>query len=79
VLEVGCGTGAVRVLATWPGVAEVYGVDPSPTFVAEARELGGGLADWPLRLPMEGRCPLPDRRWIPSCFIPHSAMCWNPK
>ena len=31
-LEVGCGTGAVtRVLATWPGVGETIGVDPSPS------------------------------------------------
>jgi ubiquinone/menaquinone biosynthesis C-methylase UbiE len=45
VLEVGCGTGAVtRVLATWPGVAETIGVDPSPVFVAKARELAGGLS-----------------------------------
>lgn len=44
VLEVGCGTGAVtRVLTTWPGVAETMGVDPSPVFVAKARELAGGL------------------------------------
>jgi SAM-dependent methyltransferase len=44
VLEVGCGTGAVaRVLATWPGVGETIGVDPSPVFVARARELAGGL------------------------------------
>ena len=40
VLEVGCGTGAVtRELATWPGVAEVTGVDPSPTFLAAAQRL----------------------------------------
>jgi ubiquinone/menaquinone biosynthesis C-methylase UbiE len=38
VLEVGCGTGAVtRELASWPGVAEVVGLDPSPTFLASAR------------------------------------------
>jgi SAM-dependent methyltransferase len=44
VLEVGCGTGAVtRVLAAWPGVSEAIGVDPSPVFVARARELAGGL------------------------------------
>lgn len=44
VLEVGCGTGAVtRVLATWPGIGEAIGVDPSPVFVAKARELAGGL------------------------------------
>jgi SAM-dependent methyltransferase len=47
VLEIGCGTGAVtRELAGWPGVAEVVGVDPSPTFLASARVLrpGGWLA-----------------------------------
>jgi ubiquinone/menaquinone biosynthesis C-methylase UbiE len=44
VLEVGCGTGAVtRVLATWPGVGATVGVDPSPVFLARARELAGGL------------------------------------
>ena len=44
-LEVGCGTGAVtRVLATWPGVSETIGVDPSPVFVAKARELAGRLS-----------------------------------
>ena len=32
VLEVGCGTGPVaRVLAAWPSVREVVGVDPSPS------------------------------------------------
>lgn len=41
-LEVGCGTGAVsRFLATLPGVAHVTGVDPSPLFLARARELAG--------------------------------------
>jgi ubiquinone/menaquinone biosynthesis C-methylase UbiE len=40
VLEVGCGTGAVtRELATWPRVAEVTGIDPSPTFLDRARSL----------------------------------------
>jgi ubiquinone/menaquinone biosynthesis C-methylase UbiE len=44
-LEMGCGTGAVtRVLATWPGVSETIGVDPSPVFVAKARELAGRLS-----------------------------------
>lgn len=44
VLEVGCGTGAVtRLLAAWPGVNETIGVDPSPVFVAKARELAGDL------------------------------------
>lgn len=40
VLDVGCGTGATtRVLARWPGVAKVVGIDPSPVFLAKAREL----------------------------------------
>jgi ubiquinone/menaquinone biosynthesis C-methylase UbiE len=42
VLEVGCGSGAIaRVLARRPGVGEVTGVDPSPYFIARARELAG--------------------------------------
>jgi SAM-dependent methyltransferase len=44
VLEVGCGTGAVtRALAAWPGVKEALGIDPSPVFVAKARELAKGV------------------------------------
>ena len=44
VLDVGCGTGALtRVLARWPGVARVVGVDPGRTLIAKARELGRGL------------------------------------
>ena len=44
VLEVGCGTGAVtRALAAWPGVSEAVGVDPSPVFLARARELARTL------------------------------------
>jgi SAM-dependent methyltransferase len=46
VLEIGCGTGAVsRLLAQWPGVAQVIGVDPSPVFIAKARMLADGLAN----------------------------------
>lgn len=44
VLEIGCGTGAVtRVLARWPGVARAVGIDPSPVFLARARELSRGI------------------------------------
>lgn len=44
VLEIGCGTGPViRVLARHPGVAEAVGVDPSPVFIAKARELSADL------------------------------------
>lgn len=44
VLEVGCGTGPVaRVLAGWPKVAEVVGIDPSPVLLGKARDLAEGL------------------------------------
>jgi SAM-dependent methyltransferase len=44
VLEVGCGTGVLtRVLATWPGVGSVVGVDPAPALLARARELVAGV------------------------------------
>jgi ubiquinone/menaquinone biosynthesis C-methylase UbiE len=44
VLEIGCGTGAItRLLAQWPGVARAVGVDPSPVFIAKARELAHGI------------------------------------
>jgi ubiquinone/menaquinone biosynthesis C-methylase UbiE len=40
VLEIGCGTGAVsRIVAQRPSVAHVTGIDPSPVFIARAREL----------------------------------------
>ena len=40
VLEIGCGTGAVaRVLAAWPKVGHVLGVDPSPYLIDRARAL----------------------------------------
>jgi SAM-dependent methyltransferase len=46
VLEIGCGPGPVaRELAARPGVREVVGVDPSPEFLARAKELAAGLAN----------------------------------
>ena len=40
VLEIGCGTGAVtRFLVDLPQVSQAIGIDPSPVFVAKAREL----------------------------------------
>lgn len=45
VLEIGSGTGAVaRYLASLPTVGQVIGLDPSPLFVAKARELAGDTA-----------------------------------
>jgi ubiquinone/menaquinone biosynthesis C-methylase UbiE len=43
-LEIGCGAGAIaRVVAAWPGVGEVLGVDPSPILLTRARELSEGI------------------------------------
>lgn len=45
VLEVGCGTGVLtRVLAGWPGVAEVVGVDAAAVLLERAERQSGGLA-----------------------------------
>ena len=46
VLEVGCGTGAVaRVVAAWPNVRHVVGVDPSPFLVERACALSAGASN----------------------------------
>lgn len=38
VLDVGCGTGVLtRLLARWPNVSSVVGVDPAPALLAKAR------------------------------------------
>jgi len=44
VLEVGCGTGVLtRMIARWPGVGEVVGVDPAPSLLSRARALAAEL------------------------------------
>lgn len=44
VVEVGCGTGVLtRVLATWPGVGEVLGLDLAPSLIERARQLAADL------------------------------------
>lgn len=44
VLEIGCGTGVLtRVLARWPSVGEVVGVDPASSFLDKARALAVDL------------------------------------
>jgi ubiquinone/menaquinone biosynthesis C-methylase UbiE len=46
VLDVGCGTGVLsRVLATWPDVGTVVGLDPAPSLIARATELAGDIAN----------------------------------
>jgi ubiquinone/menaquinone biosynthesis C-methylase UbiE len=44
VLEVGCGTGVLtRMLARWPAVGTVVGVDVAPSLLAKARNLAADL------------------------------------
>lgn len=46
VLEIGCGTGAIaRIVASWPGVGEVVGMDPSPRLLEKARGLSAGFGN----------------------------------
>ena len=60
-LEIGCGTGAIaRVLAAWPGVGEVLGVDPSPILLSRARELGEGIPNLSFAEGDGRRLTLPD-------------------
>lgn len=44
VLDVGCGTGVLtRVLARWPNVASVVGIDPAPGLLMKARAAAADL------------------------------------
>jgi ubiquinone/menaquinone biosynthesis C-methylase UbiE len=77
-LEVGCGTGAVtRVLAGRPGVAEAVGVDPSPVFVAKARELAAGLTTLTFE-PADGRS-LPFSGASFDLVVFHTTLCHVPE
>lgn len=74
VLEVGCGTGAVtRVLAAWPGISEAVGVDPSPVFLAKARELAGTLTTIAFE-EAEGRF-LPFAAGTLDAVVFHTTLC----
>lgn len=74
VLEVGCGTGAVtRTLASWPGVRAAIGVDPSPVFVAKARELARGVASLTFEV-ADGRS-LPFAQGTFDAVVLHTTLC----
>jgi ubiquinone/menaquinone biosynthesis C-methylase UbiE len=78
VVEVGCGPGPVaRALASWPGVGEVLGVDPSPVFVAKARELARDVAGLAF-VEGDGRAlPLEDGSFDVVVF--HTTLCHIPE
>jgi ubiquinone/menaquinone biosynthesis C-methylase UbiE len=77
VVEVGCGSGAVtRALASQPGVAGAVGVDPSPVFVAKARELGRELANLSFVEGDARALPLEDGSFDVLVF--HTTLCHVP-
>ena len=77
VLEVGCGTGAVtRSLASWPGVSEAIGVDPSPVFVAKARSLADSLTTIAFEV-ADGRS-LPFEAGTFDAVVLHTTLCHVP-
>lgn len=44
VLDAGCGTGVfTRLLAAWPGVGHITGLDPAPALLARARAASAGM------------------------------------
>jgi SAM-dependent methyltransferase len=78
VLEIGCGTGAVtRFLADLPHVSQALGVDPSPVFIAKARELAGRVQN--LTFQVADGCALTceDRSFDAVLF--HTTLCHIPK
>ena len=65
-LEVGCGTGAVSRVLVEAMNFEVTGIDPSPVFVARARELGKHLPGLTF-MPGDGR----------SLTQPDASLTWS--
>jgi ubiquinone/menaquinone biosynthesis C-methylase UbiE len=61
VVEIGCGTGAIaRMIAAWPGVAEVVGMDPSPILIDRARDLSGDVGHASFQVADGTRLPVED-------------------
>ncbi|MDP8922924.1 MAG: methyltransferase domain-containing protein [Chloroflexota bacterium] len=78
VLEVGCGTGPVtRILASWPGVAEAVGIDPSPVFIAKARELARGVGNATFEQASGLALPFEDRSL--DVVVMHTTLCHIPE
>jgi ubiquinone/menaquinone biosynthesis C-methylase UbiE len=77
VLEVGCGTGALtRVLACWPGVESVVGVDPAPLLLERARVLSDGLENVSYQEGDGRSLPFPDATFDVVVF--DSTLCHVP-
>jgi trans-aconitate methyltransferase len=70
VLEVGCGTGVLtRVLARWPQVGTVIGVDAAPFLLGKARDLAADLPNVSFQGPTAGPFPSRARASMSSCSI----------
>jgi ubiquinone/menaquinone biosynthesis C-methylase UbiE len=77
VLEVGCGTGAVtRALAQMPGVKAAVGVDPSPVFVAKARDLATSQPQLSFQIGDGRALPFADASFDFVVF--HTTLCHVP-
>lgn len=78
VLEIGCGTGAVtRALARQPGVTEAVGIDPSPVFVAKARELAAAAANLAFEQGDGRSLPFVDGHF--DVAVLHTTLCHVPQ
>lgn len=78
VLEIGCGTGAItRALAAWPGVAEAVGIDPSPVFIAKAKELARKVPNTSFQQGDGRSLPLEDESF--DVAVVHTTLCHVPQ
>ena len=75
-LEIGCGTGAVCRALVGSRHFEVRGVDPSPVFVARARELGRHLPGLTFAQEDGRSLTLPDASYDLVVF--HTTLCHIP-
>jgi ubiquinone/menaquinone biosynthesis C-methylase UbiE len=74
IVEIGCGTGPVcRRLAGLPNVDTVVGIDPSPIFLDQARELGAHLANLTFEEGDAHQLPLRDHEFDTAIF--HTTLC----
>lgn len=77
VLEIGCGAGPIaEVLARWPGVAEVIGVDPSPVLLEKAREQRGAIPNLNFREGDGRSLPIGDAEV--DVVVMHTTLCHVP-
>jgi ubiquinone/menaquinone biosynthesis C-methylase UbiE len=78
VVDIGCGTGPVtEVLAHWPNVGEVMGIDPSPVLIAKARAQRGGLPNVTFQEGDGRSLPLGGAEW--DVVVIHTVLCHIPE